>query len=179
MRKLLALGIGIILTGAAFPNRIDGDAIAQTNMSSSSNVQTVDTELYYYSQLTDIEKKIYDNLVDSKEKFMKNENVDFIIEHYEKRTDEIVTYYKNAISRAKLAFVQDNPDVQIWIKKLDTLLILWKHDIRMHLEPNEKTKRYSDIKPEYLDKAINKLEQKTSNFVKTLSGTDYQTKANS
>ncbi len=143
-------------------------AKAQENAESTQ----IDCQLYYYNQLTDLEKELYNVLVNSKEDFLNNKPVKYIIGYYNKNTGVDRKYYIDAIQRAENAYMRDNAEVQIWLKDPLTFVSFKDGTIQMVLRPNTVAKKYADINSQDIRKAIVEFETKAENFAKTLKGTD-------
>lgn len=142
---------------------------AQENMySSCTNYQ-----LYYYSQLTDLEKGVYNNFVNSKEKFLNNESISYTIGHYDVNGTVPRRYYIDTVQRAFHAYLRDNAEATIWIK--DPLIFARFSDdgtISMEGRTNATTGRYGDISTQNISTSIAEFERKSQEFVQTLNGTD-------
>lgn len=143
-------------------------ANAQENVDSTE----VDCQLYYYNQLTDLEKELYQVLVNSKEKFLNNEDVSYTIGYYNINTGVNRRYYIDSIERAENAYMRDNAQVQIWLKDPLTFASFKDGTIQMILRPNTVAKKYADIDSKNLKTAIEEFEEKAQSFAKTLKGTD-------
>lgn len=132
----------------------------------------IDFRLYYYNQLTDLEKELYYVFVDSKEKFLNNKPVIYTIGHDDEETKVDRQHYINAIQRAQHAYIGDNPEVQIWIK--DPIIFVNEEGgiIQIVITANTVTKRYADIDSKDIKAAIVEFERKAEEFAKTLTGTD-------
>lgn len=131
-----------------------------------NNFHFIDFRHYYYNQLNDIEKSIYDTLMNSKEKFLNNEDFTFPIQPYEKELKLGYEYYVPILRRAFKAFTYDNPEVSIWFDNYEKNYFHDNNYVYITLKSNNSTNSQN------VRSKIIEFETIASNFVNTLSGTD-------
>lgn len=137
------------------------------------NTEELELRKYYYNQLNDIEKAIYDNLVNSKESFLNGEEVVFAIHPYTKGDKLGLLYYLKIVRRAIKAYTYDNPEVEIWFDNYQRGYFHGTEYTYMKLTPIENMKEECNVSyEENVRTAINELETTASEFLSTLSGTD-------
>ena len=142
----------------------------------NTNELSVDTSKYCYYQLTDTEKEIYNNFINSKEKFINNQEVYCTRISYQPDYYEVHKEAYNSTLRAMQAYLADNPDAEIWVKNFKTCEKLvnngddYYYDVSIIPFGNG----YVEIKPEEIRTSTVELEDKVTKFVKTLHGTDYE-----
>ena len=158
-----------------------GIGISQNELAATEVVSCdVDTSRYYYNQLNEVEQEIYDNLMDSTELFIENQNI--LCCSYDGK-DGIRPKYNDYVTRAVHAYMFDNPLASMWLNSMEIKFDVenvyingeYSHigKICLYLTPNNKTGRYADFEsPEEARAAIEAVEAETKAFVKTLSGTD-------
>ena len=141
---------------------------------------SVDTRRFYYNQLTDIEKEIYDVLMDSQELFIENKQILCCTYDAENGIDP---KYNDYVMRAVYAYMYDNPMSSMWLNSMhiscdyEAVYINGEYshieDFKLYLNPSEETGRYADfVNPNEARAAIRAVEEEVHAFVKTLSGTD-------
>lgn len=140
----------------------------------------VDVRKFYYEQLNDIEKEIYDVLMNSKELFIENEEF-FCCSH--SGEEEYDALYQEYVSRAFYAYQFDNPMASMWVKSLEIRIDIvcayvngeysHRESSRLYIAPDEETGRYADFAtPDETRKAIAEVESEVASFVETLTGTE-------
>ncbi len=127
---------------------------------------------YYYNQLNDIEKAIYNNLISSKEQFLKGEEIIFSINKVSKNIKLDIKYYHRLVKRSIIAFTYDNPEEAIWFNNYTRDYFRSEDYVYMILKP--KNPSPSNLNSGNIRVAILNFETIVSNFVNTLSGTDTQ-----
>lgn len=136
------------------------------------NVGNINCQLYYYNQLTDLEKVIYNNLEKSKESFLNNEKVSYVIDHYSNNTAINKQYYEEAAERARKAYSLDDAKALIWLKDYKFYLKYEDNLASMSIEPKSATKGYADISVGEIREELEKFEKKAQDFAQTLQGSD-------
>lgn len=128
---------------------------------------------YYYKQLNDLGKKIYNNFGKAKDKFWNNEEVNYTIDRLNSLKELEVEYYREAATLARQAYLGDNPEANIWFKESNYSIQWYQNGIvTMNLAPKEVTGRYADLETEELPEAIDEFEQIAKEFAETLEGTE-------
>lgn len=130
----------------------------------------IDAKHYYYKQLNEIEKSIYDSLTNSKEKLINGEEIVFPIHPYDENNKKDYLYYFKLIKRVVRAFTYDNPEVLIWFNNYDRIFMHDQFYVYMTLRP----KASVTINSEKIMSELTKLETQSLNFVNSLSGTDVE-----
>ena len=140
----------------------------------------VDVRKFYYEQLNDIEKEIYDSLMNSKEQFIENEEILCYSYSAEKGYDRI---YEEYATRAFFAYLYDNPMATMWVNSLTfktgvTSVYVdgeYSHlaSVDLYIIPQDNIGRYGDFAtPDETRKAIVEVEKEVASFVETLTGTE-------
>lgn len=132
----------------------------------------VDTKRYYYNQLTDLEKGIYNNFILYEKNFTHNQKIEFCIYENKQNQEIELRDYANAVVRARKAYSFDNPEAQIWYQTSKTYVFKEEERVYVYLKPKDETKRYADISTENMEEALKEVKEKASQFVETLEGTD-------
>ena len=139
-----------------------------------------DTSRYYYNQLNDTEKEIYDNLVDSTELFIENSEV-FCVKY---PGDKGIQYeYGEYTERAVRAYMSDNPLSSLWINSMEVIVksnVAYVNGEYSHIDsfevyivPLKEKGTFGDFEtPDETREAVRLVEKEVREFVKTLSGTD-------
>lgn len=142
----------------------------------------IDTSRYYYNQLTEESKVIYEELVKSKEAFIENQSV--VVGSIDGSYGLDMNKAKEVLVPAMNAYHMDTPDSTMWINgyafTLDPILkytaegdydCIERFDII--IMPQEETGRYADFEsPEETREALEKIQKLTEEFVKNLSGSN-------
>lgn len=140
----------------------------------------VDVRKFYYEQLNDIEKEIYDSLMNSKELFIENEEVLCYSYSAEKGYDQI---YEEYATRAFFAYLYDNPMATMWVNSvsfktgINSVYVNGEYShlesIELYIIPQEENGRYADFATsDETRKAIAEVESEVYSFVETLTGTE-------
>lgn len=124
----------------------------------------IDANRFYYEQLTDVEKQVYENLLDATESFINNKPIFCCSMGDFSELDAYCNYIKNAI----LAYQYDTPLSYIWLKYLNVSIYSEKNNL--YIVPS--SNKYGDLEPEETRKAIKEVELEAKEFVSDLSGTD-------
>lgn len=127
-----------------------------------------DFSSYYYNQLDKTEKAIYDNLVNSQEKFFNEEEVIFKITNYDSSKKVNFKQYVPKVQKVRKAYVYDNPEVDIWFENYKFSLRASKDAIYLVSKP----KRDFFEKQGITAKELENFQKKCKDFVETLSGTE-------
>lgn len=152
--------------------------ISQTAYSSESNTvakqnqsTNVDFRHYYYNQLNELEREIYNNLILSKEGFLNNEEVVFAIHPDNNNKQQSYLYL---ITRAVRAFTYDNPEVSIWFENYDKAYFRTGDSSYITLKPKNPNELNTSLNANTIREGISKFERISLEFVHTLSGTDVE-----
>lgn len=141
-----------------------------------------DTSRYYYNQLTEESKLIYDKVINSKEDFIENRSV--VVGSIDGEHGLDMKKAEKILVPAINAYYMDNPESTMWINgyafTLDPIIkftddgdydCIERFDII--IQPMEQTGKYADFEsPEETRAALEKINQLTEEFVKNLSGSD-------
>lgn len=127
---------------------------------------------YYYNQLDNTERKIYNSLINYKEQFLNGEEITFQIHESTGNVKPDIFYYHRLINRSIKAFIYDNPKEFIWFNNYKRDYFHSGNSVYMVLKP--KNPSPSNLNPTNIRTAILEFETTVSNFVNTLSGTDSQ-----
>lgn len=131
----------------------------------------VDYSLFYYNQLTDIEKEIYNIFLNSKESFIKNEGI-YCMTGLVSDVDNCFNQIKKIMS----AFCYDNPESTIYLNhymlKAISSEIKGMEYYDFYVKPSIKTKTYSNSNEKEMRKKLEIVEKVTKEFVQTLSGSN-------
>ncbi len=136
------------------------------------NFKNLDFTNYYYNQLNDYEKEIYENLIKSQEKFLNGETVILNVNFYNKQCYLSLDNYANSAKKAIKACIYDNPKVDIWLDGYKRSLKRSEDNIYLIFECKEENKDNFDLKPENIYKSLSDFDLISNNFVSNLSGTD-------
>lgn len=156
-----------------------GESVSQDEMGKAPECD-VDTRKFYYDQLTDIEQEIYDNLMNSTELFIDNQNV-FCCSYGGE--EGVKSEYHDYITRAVYAYMYDNPLSSLWLNRMEITIDMqtvyvngeYSHieSFDLYLTPAKETGRYADFEtPAETRAAIKAVESEVKSFVSTLTGTD-------
>lgn len=140
----------------------------------SGSVQEIDTCTYYYNQLDELEQRIYQCFIDSKEQFLNNEVICVTIDTYVSKNSINQDDYLQAVLRAKQAYANDDPEVWIWFQKSKLALQFFKDHVNLIVKQNPENGQHADFNSEEIRGAIETFEKKSEEFVATLYGTDKQ-----
>lgn len=137
----------------------------------------IDSSKFYFSQLNDIEKEIYLNLLNSKDSLIANQSAVL----FQRNTEDdlwadLYSSEKN-YERALSAYWLDNPMTSMWLNPIDTSVDYKKEKLdgtRVHqiyiTSDNEKGTSFPTSAE--LQAAIAQVENTVQQFVKTLHGSD-------
>lgn len=134
----------------------------------TANIQ-IDTRKFYYNQLNDVEKEIYDTFYISKELFIDNKSFICI-------SGKIAKYneYIDFIRRAFYAYIYDNPEAQIYLTLAYVQAVKSEKYGQGYydyiIKPNSETNSYTNSTSDETRVMIETLENTTREFVDTLSG---------
>ena len=140
----------------------------------------VDVRKFYYEQLNDIEKEIYDSLMNSQELFIENKEILCCSYTGENGYD---SSYEEYCLRAFYAYMFDNPMASMWVNSVTFKAGMtctyvngeYSHieSMELYIVPGEENGRYADFaNPDETRKAIAEVESEVYSFVETLTGTD-------
>lgn len=142
-----------------------------------------ETNRFYYSQLTKESKKMYKELLKAKEKLINNEPVvlyTYIHSSIFSTEDIDLDFVEDQVYLAFYACSMDNPEINLLINEFK-YRVFEKHDgivYTVQIDPVEETATYADFSsPEEARQAIQEVEEKSEDFIKTLSGLSDEEKA--
>ena len=135
------------------------------NVSIEKNKTNVDSSDWFYNQLNEMEKTIYNGFANSKEKLLNNQESLFPFAYGDLRTSSNINYFKSSTQTAQRAYLADNPAEKIWMDNCKLSLSSQGGLVQVRIKP----KGILDIQS-----ATETFEQITTEFVSTLSGTDYE-----
>lgn len=152
----------------------------------SSEEAQSDTYRYYYNQLTDKEKGMYDAILSGKEDLIDNQPVTVI--SFDSNDEIDYSAIGGEVSKAYTACLMDNPEISMWLKKfacsmkaeavLDEKLQYAGMVYNIQIEVAEGETSYSDFSsPDETRQAVLEVETRTKEFVKTLEGLSDEEKA--
>lgn len=151
-------------------------ASANLSVYASNHEQNLilDFNRYYYNQLNTMEKAIYDNLINSQEKFLNKENVIFSIGTYDVQNGTILEEYIPHVQKVRKAYIYDNPIVSIWFDSYSCSLNATNGSIYLICQPKAFENANSTLTKTSIRKELVSFETKCSRFVSTLSGSDHE-----
>lgn len=168
--RLLMLTTFIITT---FSITSQATSTAQTSdKNSQTDSITNDFNHYYYYQLNDIEKNIYNSLTNYKESFLNGETIAFPIHPYDPDIKLGYLYYTNIVRRSTKAFTFDNPEVTIWFENYKRDYFRSDGYTYMSLEPKTSNEANINLNSSNIRPAISNFEKTCYNFANSLTGTD-------
>lgn len=130
---------------------------------SPEEVQVTTHTGWFYEQLSEMEKVIYDGLADNREQLMDGKEVSISFADSSLRTKENEDIFKHLIMTAKRAYLADHPAEKIWMDNCKLFLCSKNRFLQMIVRPQGEfdTREASET-----------FEQIADAFVQTLSGTD-------
>lgn len=139
-----------------------------------SETVEIDTSKFYYNQLNDIEKEIYNAFSSSKNHFINNENF-ICISGKVSKYDEYIKF----INRAFYAYMYDNPITHIYLTTAYVQAVCSQNYGKEYYDyvimPNIITNCYTNISSDKsITTMLETLEKTTREFVNKLSGSDYE-----
>lgn len=134
--------------------------------------QEVDTSKYYYNQLSDFEKKIYQYFIDFKEPFLNNKSFSVTIDVYASGKTIDKQAYVLAVARARQAYICDDSEATIWYHNVRLSLKFYEDHVDLLVRPNSQNGQYADFGSQNVRCAIEDFEESADKFASTLSGTD-------
>lgn len=130
----------------------------------------VDCSLFYYNQLTDSEKEVYQVFSNSKNAFINNEEI------YCLSSEELwnTTTSFEMIKKSMTAYCYDIPESTIYINHymIKAIYNIQNNCYDYYVKPHIKYKNYSNVDTKEIENNLEEIEQVTKEFVMTLSGTD-------
>lgn len=157
--KALILVLILLLSNtstATASNDTISNAIANATTLSTEQ-QEIDIHHYYYNQLNELEKTVYDTFTKFKAKILSNPKFTFRLGPITKKET-----YVYLVSRARQAFILDDPEVLIWFQNVQLSLHLKDSNAYVLVQPQDSTNRYSDLSSKELPNAIKTFEEKAS-----------------
>lgn len=133
------------------------------NIVSHKEVQVTSHTGWFYEQLSEMEKVIYDGLADNREQLMDGKEVSISFADSNLRTKENEDIFKSLIITAKRAYLADHPAEKIWMDNCKLFLRSRNGFLQMIVRPQGEfdTREASET-----------FEQIADAFIQTLSGTD-------
>ncbi len=185
IRKIFCNRLILLLLFVLLSSQLMGFSKANESQSSTNveeikckeynlNLQ-INTNMFYYNQLNDIEKEIYNVFYISKELFIGNTSFICISGKIEKYDE-----YINFIRRAFYAYLFDNPNGQIYLEIACVQAVKSEKYGQEYydyvIKPNPDTNSYtrSNSSSAEIVAKLEALETITKEFVNTLSGSDYE-----
>lgn len=149
-------------------NGISANKVIEIEKDSEDYEPWVDTSKFYYSQLTDIEKSIYDAIYNSRESIINNRDFYCI-----SGPTNIYQDYFDYINRALYAYLYDNPEARIYISlyKVYTKYSSETGYYDYFFAPSPDTGHYTKYSSEDVKKMLEEMENVSKEFVDNLSGT--------
>ena len=171
--KALILVLILLLSNTSTATASNDTASNDTISNAIANATTLSTEQqeidihHYYYNLNELEKTVYDTFTKFKAKILSNQKFTFRLGPITKKET-----YVYSVSRARQAFILDDPEALIWFQNVELSLHLKDSDAYVLVQPQDSTNRYSDLSSKELPNAIKTFEEKASQIAKTLHGTD-------
>ncbi|MCI9038570.1 MAG: hypothetical protein HFJ29_01605 [Clostridia bacterium] len=165
--RLQLLILALILFFSITPTALATTTLADTDFSIEQ--QEIDTQHYYYNQLNKLEQKVYNTFTKSKADILANKSFSFLLGPLASKEA-----YVYSVSRARQAFILDDPQALIWFQNVQLSLTFENSNVFVWVKPKEAVGQYSDLSPEEFPDAYKAFEEKASELVKTLNGTDTQ-----
>lgn len=153
------------------------DDITDSSKASNDNTTTVEelenqeeneevlpvSAKWYYQQLGELEKVVYDGFEENREDLIDGETVYVTLQDYDSQsfTDE----FKRLIITAQRAYLADNPADKIWMDNCKLFLCVRNGSTELKVKPEGEFDTRG---------ATEEFEEKANEFLETLSGTDYQ-----
>lgn len=163
----LVLALAVINTTCVFP------PVSNINTEESNPTSTFEN-YYYYNQLNDNEKRLYNDLKTATTDFLNGKKVILTITNYDVNNKKGYIFYYQLVKRVLYAYTFDNPEAVIWLENYNrTYYIADQKDyVYMELTPKSASEETSSLNAENIQDELNKLRTKATDFVKTLTGTD-------
>lgn len=132
-----------------------------------------DTRTYYYDQLNEEEKSIYETLASSKSEIMDNQEV--FLGNIQASPDEAKEKGRKLLDKVMRAYRMDNPLSTMWLSDCKRLLDIGNSEdntFGLVLRPKEGRKYYDFENKEALEEALEEVQTKTEEFVSNLKGSN-------
>lgn len=144
------------------------------SVNASNNEQSLnfDYNLYYYNQLNSFEKTIYDNLIKSQESFLNKEQVIFLITTYDAKNNANLQEYVPSVMKARIAYIYDNPKVDIWFDSYKCTLYAKEGNIYLKCTLKDENNKDIAFSSTNLKEPIAEFEKKCFEIANSLSGSD-------
>ena len=166
--RLQALILVLILFLSNTPTAT-ASSITSDTITLSAEQQKIDIHHYYYNQLNELEQKVYDTFTKFKADILCNNKFSFWLGSIVQKET-----YVYSVSRARQAFILDDPETLIWFQNAHISLHFQKSDVYVCVQPKAPINRYSDLSAKELPNAIKTFEEKATQVAQTLHGTDRQ-----
>jgi len=130
--------------------------------------------LYYYNQLNNEEKRIYNELIKNTKSFLNYEDITLVISTYDEENKKGLTEYYYFVKRVIKAYTYDNPEAVVWFENYDRTYYIsdQKDYVYMHLIPKSSKSATSSLNANNVKTELNTLQNKAQQFVQKLTGTD-------
>lgn len=130
--------------------------------------------LYYYKQLSPEEQRLYNDLINSTDKFLNGEDITLTLCTYNEENKKGYLEYFYFVKRVIKAYTYDNPEVVVWFENYNrTYYIADSKDyVYIALTPKSPTEATSSLNAINIKEELTSLQNKAQNFVKDLTGTD-------
>lgn len=166
--RLLSLILALILYLSITPIALATDSTTSA-VALSAQPQEIDTHHYYYNQLNELEQKVYNTFTQFKADILDNRSFSFLLGPLTSKEA-----YVYSVSRARQAFILDDPEALIWFQNVQISLTFRETNVFVWVKPNDDVGQYSDLKQEEFSSAYKAFEKKASEFAQSLNGTDAQ-----
>lgn len=129
---------------------------------------------YYYGQLNDSEKHVYEELINSTDRFLNGETITIPISEYDEKNKKGYGDYHYFVKRVIKAYTYDNPEAVIWFENYDrTYYIADEKDyVYMVLTPKKEGEETSSLNANNLIPELYELQEQAREIVEALDGTD-------
>lgn len=131
---------------------------------------------YYYNQLKDDEKEIYDQLLYATDYFLAGKEITLKLLRYDEEHKKNLAEYYYFVKRVIKAYTYDNPEAVIWFENYNrTYYITEEKDyVYMTLSKKSEEEATSSLKSDNLKKELMLLHEKAMDFIATLKGSDFE-----
>jgi len=176
--------LAVVLVFSSFPTYNAYEVTTSVSVVTNSTENTCETQdftpsilignLYYYNQLNDAEKRLYDDLINSTGKFFKGEDITLTLCSYDAKDKKSYLEYYYFVKRVIKAYTYDNPEAVVWFENYNrTYYIADNKDyVYMKLTPKTSAEATSNLNASNIEKELTALHNTAKDFVKTLTGTD-------
>lgn len=160
--------ISVIATTSICVEAEKPSIVVEDNAERKIEIEKIDTDRYYYNQLSEEEKNIYNKLNSSKEKFIENQMFEILSVN-----ENISEEHIKSAQRATWAYKLDNPISSLWLVYFHFSYTQNEDENKIFINPGQSKWRYNDFNSQdEVEKAIKETEEAIQEFVNGLSGTD-------